>query len=256
MTARRAESAGVRLLTFGEIDSTMHEADRQIAAGVRECTVIWAAAQTAGHGRHGRSWSSPPGNLYWTMVIPRKATWPAIYGLSFAAGLAVSDAILDIGIDRSRVGLKWPNDVMVDQRKISGVLARASTLAGADGLAPAVLGIGINITSHPSDTFYPATSLQDRGITPCAASTLRDVLTEKFLVRLAQWEARGIDGLRTDYVDRLQGIGQPIRISRSQDRSDQLDGIFERLGADGSIQVRLADGTSCKVSAGDVLPAF
>ena len=83
----------IRILSFDEIDSTMLEADRQVAAGLEPPFAVWARAQTGGEGRHGRSWASPPGNLYWTMALRRGADWPTDAGISFAAGLAVVDAL-------------------------------------------------------------------------------------------------------------------------------------------------------------------
>ena len=115
----------IPLLAFDAVDSTMLEAARQADRGVRGPLVIWARAQTGGRGRHGRLWSSPPGNLYWTMLLHADAGRPRDAGLSFAAGLAVLDALETAGVPAGRLALKWPNDALLDGRKVAGVLVQA-----------------------------------------------------------------------------------------------------------------------------------
>src|SRR5262245_2905409 len=113
-----------KLIILDEVDSTLFEAERLIAAGLSETTVIYAKSQTAGHGRFQRAWLSPPGNLYWTMIVPRERHWPNDQGLPFASGLAVVDCLQAVGVTSSLISLKWPNDPLVGGRKISGILIK------------------------------------------------------------------------------------------------------------------------------------
>src|SRR5688572_12396617 len=96
------------LVALDEVDSTIAEAERRVEAGARAPFVVTAKSQTGGHGRFGRTWASPPGNLYWTIALDRQASWPADQGLTFAAGLAVGDALAAIGIEPAHLSLKWP----------------------------------------------------------------------------------------------------------------------------------------------------
>jgi len=126
--------------------STNDRLKQRARAGAVEWTVVLADAQSAGRGRQGRRWSSPPGNLYMSVLLrpaPPDARWSVI---PLVAGLAVGEALAAEGLD---VRLKWPNDVMAEGRKVGGILAEATS--GADGLESVVLGIGVNVAVRPPD---------------------------------------------------------------------------------------------------------
>jgi BirA family biotin operon repressor/biotin-[acetyl-CoA-carboxylase] ligase len=215
--------------------------------------VVSAKSQTGGYGRFGRAWTSPPGNLYWTMALARQPHWPADHGLTFAAGLAVADVLAAAGVDPGRIRLKWPNDALVDERKIAGVLAKASNVAAAGAPASAIVGIGINVASYPEDAVFPATSLIAAGIPHASVDALRDLLTQAFLARLAQWEDGGFPALRPDYERRLHGIGRLARITADRDRTSFIQGINRGIDATGALRLELASGEIHLVRAGDVL---
>lgn len=227
----------------------MLEAARQAAAGQRGPLVICARTQTGGVGRHGRNWSSPPGNLYWTVLLDDPADIPRDAGLAFAAGLAILDALAALGILPDRLRLKWPNDVLLDGRKIAGLLVEAS-LTGAQ--ARIIVGIGINVATSPADAAYPATSLADAGPLP-ALDTMRDALTDAFLRRRSQWHRTGLGPLRDEAADRLHGVGASATVALDRDRTDLLHGINEGLAPSGALRLRTADGALHTLLAGDVL---
>ena len=162
-TAAGARPLGrARALLFHEIGSTNDEAARLAELGAAEGTTVIASAQTAGRGRFGRTWFSPPGaGLYVSVDLPRPSGRAAI--VSLAGGVAVAEGI------RAATGLpveiKWPNDIVVDaglgrRRKLAGILAEASTTP--DGLQYIVLGFGINLrpAAYPPDIADRATSLE------------------------------------------------------------------------------------------------
>lgn len=242
------------VLEFDVIDSTMLEAERLAEAGNHGPVVIWARSQTGGLGRHGRAWSSPPGNLYWTMLLPRSDTWPRDHGLSFAAGLCVCDVLAQVGVTSDRVRLKWPNDCLLDGRKVSGVLARSIGTTGAGRLPCTIVGIGVNVISFPEDAFFPAGSLATAGLEGVLVTKLRDLVTLSFLARLGQWERSGYEALRADVEDRLHGRGLPARVAMDRDRTVVVEGVNEGLDAKGALRLRLDDGTERLITAGDVLP--
>jgi len=158
MSAPPRLSGFYRLLSFAAIDSTNEEAKRQAAAGAPEGTLIWARAQQAGRGRRGRPWVSEPGNLYMSLLLRPDRAAPAAAQLGFAAALAVGEAALPLLPASAALAYKWPNDVLIDGRKTSGILLE-SQAAGEGRLDWLVVGIGVNLVSFPEGAEYPATSL-------------------------------------------------------------------------------------------------
>ena len=180
LTADRRGPFGEPAYFFSETASTNDIAAALADAGAPEGATVIAASQTAGRGRFGRTWFSPPGaGLYMSTVVREPRLLPI---LPLAAGVAVAEGVrAGTGLP---VFLKWPNDVVVEsgvtptrRRKLAGVLAEAST--GADGLQYAVLGIGINLrpASYPRDIADRATSIESElGRTPDAGAVLAEIL--------------------------------------------------------------------------------
>lgn len=201
-TEAQRGSFGRRILYFSEIGSTNDEAARLAEQGAPEGTTVVAAAQSAGRGRFGRTWYSPPGaGLYASVIIRDRRAAPL---LTLAGGVAVAEGIR--AATALPVELKWPNDVVIDaglgrRRKVAGILAEAST--GPEGLQHVVLGFGINIreTAYPPDIADRATSLEgelgrtvDDGavLAECLsalASRVRDLTAGKSSEVLARWTA-------------------------------------------------------------------
>src|SRR5919198_6069394 len=161
---------GFRLHRYETIGSTNDEARRLAREGAPAGTLVWAVAQSAGRGRRGHLWQSPPGNLYLSLVL-RPDVPPALAPqLGFIAALALGDALDQLAGPGLQLRYKWPNDVLAEGRKIAGILLESET-AGAGRLEFVIIGIGVNIASAPRDLEYPATSLADQGlpgITPAA----------------------------------------------------------------------------------------
>ena len=237
-------------LLLDTVDSTLLEAERQAVAGRTGPLVICALAQTGGIGRHGRRWSSPPGNLYWTILLDAVADRPRDAGLAFAAGLAVRDALIALQVPAARLTLKWPNDILLDGRKLAGVLAQSS-LTGT--LAHTIVGIGINRATCPPDAAFPATSFATAGLPVPELAVLRDAVTAAFLARRAQWHRDGLPPLRDAVAACLHGLAAACTIARDRDRADTLTGINEGLDPTGALRLRTADGVLHAIIAGDVL---
>lgn len=241
----------IRSVDLDEVDSTMFEAERQIEIGTTTPLVISARSQTGGHGRFGRSWVSTPGNLYWTAVVRKKPSWPKDFGVTFASGLAVRDSLLHFGVNAERIKIKWPNDTLVDGRKISGVLARASTVRAMDYI---VIGIGINVKHHPETAIYPATDLNTAGVFDVTVENLRDQLTKSFFARLSEWEIGGFTAIRADYYSVLHGVGEPASVSFDADRTQVVNGISRGIDLTGALLLEMPSGDLRTINAGDVLP--
>jgi BirA family transcriptional regulator, biotin operon repressor / biotin---[acetyl-CoA-carboxylase] ligase len=240
-----ASTAGVRLNVHEVLGSTNAEALRLASQGERGPLWVTAARQTAGRGRRGRRWVSEPGNLYASLLLTDPAPaelWPQI---SFVAALAIHDAVLAIaaGLEQ-RLAIKWPNDLLLDGAKFAGILIEGGNAGGSGAVA---VGIGVNCTSHPEATEYPASDLADASVVP---AELFATLSAKMLVRLAQWQAgQGFASIRVDWLARAAGLGETVRVQLA-DR--ELSGRFEALDAAGGLRLRLPDGNVTTIAAGDV----
>jgi BirA family biotin operon repressor/biotin-[acetyl-CoA-carboxylase] ligase len=215
------------------VDSTNREALRRIAAGAPHGTVIQARRQTEGRGRRGRPWISPPGNLYATLIV-RPDRGAPIGHLGFVAALAAGDALRR----HAPVRFKWPNDLMVERRKLGGILVEAT-----DGAA--AIGIGINIASAPEDTETPATRLV-AAVTPDA---VLDDIVAGFDIWYRRWRDDGFEALRAAWLDHAIGLGEPIRVRLAR---ETVAGVFGGLDADGGLLLDRTGEPRRVIAAGDV----
>jgi BirA family biotin operon repressor/biotin-[acetyl-CoA-carboxylase] ligase len=239
----RASAAGVRLVAHEVLGSTNAEALRLARQG--ECGPLWVVAdrQTAGRGRRGRAWISPPGNLYASLLLTAAAPvehWPE---LSFVAALAVHDAVVEAAPDlKTRPAIKWPNDLVLAGAKFAGIL-----IEGENGAV--AVGIGVNCADHPAGMDYPATDLAAAGA-PVSPAALFGALSVKMIGRIAQWNGGGgFSTIRTDWLARAAGLGEEVRV-RLADRD--LTGRFEAIDPAGSLVLRLRTGKTTTIAAGDV----
>ena len=229
-----------RLAAHDSVGSTNDEAKAMARDGAPDLTLVWAREQTAGRGRQGRSWASPRGNLYLSLVLRPQAKAATAAQLSFVACIAVGETVAELGAQD--IEYKWPNDVLVGGRKISGVLLEAES--GGDGLAYLVLGVGINLASSPAQTRYPATSLH--GAAPVEAAL--EAFARHFLAWYRRWTAEGFAPIRDAWLARAARLGQTIEV-RLPDAT--LEGVFAELGAGGELMLDTATGRRI-VTAGDV----
>lgn len=240
-------SLSFRIEQVAEIDSTNEACRLRALAGEAAGLVIRADRQTAGRGRRGRTWSSPPGNLYASVLLRPQRPASEAAALGFAAVMAIGDVAEALLPPGTPVQHKWPNDLLIDGSKASGILLEAQP-----GFV--VLGIGVNIASHPADTPYPATALVAAG----AAAITPQVLLERLLTAFAplydSWERAGFAALLPAWRRRAAGLGETIEVRLER---ETLAGMFLDLEPDGTLRLGLSDGTERRIAAGDVyLPAM
>jgi BirA family biotin operon repressor/biotin-[acetyl-CoA-carboxylase] ligase len=237
------------ILRFDEIDSTNAEARRRAQAGEAGPLWITARRQTAGRGRRGRAWETGAGNLAATLLISTQKPPVEAAQMAFVTALAVGDLAL-AQVPPALVSLKWPNDVLVDGRKVSGVLIESGPRDIGAWLA---IGVGVNLATPPQASERPATSLADhlRGdltapMTPDAALA---TLADAFARRLDVWETYGFQPIADAWTARAHGLGRTctVRLER-----ETLEGVAEGLEADGALRLRLAEGGVRRITAGDV----
>lgn len=236
-----------RLVQHQRIDSTNEEAKRRAAAGAPDGTIIWALEQTAGKGRRGRRFQSPPGNLYATILLRPECSPSAGAQASFVAAIAAAETAAGLLPAARRVELKWPNDLLVDGRKAAGILLEAS--AEQSRLEWLVVGIGINVQHSPPELLDVATSLRAAGATNITVGSVLESLAERFLQWYERWRATGFGPIRARWLDLARGLGEAIEV-RLDDRA--ICGRFADLDESGALVVDLASGGRQLVSAGDV----
>ncbi len=233
------------IIWFDQIDSTNEEARRRAASGQTGPVWIAARAQSAGRGRLGRDWHSPPGNLFVTALFPVPEGVHGALRIPFATALAVRDVCAGC-IPEADVRLKWPNDVRVGGRKLAGILVEAGQ---ADGQYWLAVGIGLNVCSAPERLGQPATSLVQEGAVPqLQADHVMDDLRRAMERRVQQ--ARGnFEATRRDWVMYAEGLNALVEAGPVEKR---LRGLFIGLAEDGGLRLRLPDGTEQIIRAGEV----
>ncbi len=200
---------------------------------------VIAARQTAGRGRRGRAWSDGTGNFMGSVLVKASGE---VQQLSFVAALALHDALAACTGQAARFALKWPNDVLLDGVKCSGILLERQGEA-------LVIGIGVNLADHPDGTERPATSLASAGLPVPTPHRLLDALMPAMAVRRAAWQAEGFAPIRAAWLARAAGLGSRIT-ARLGDCTE--DGVFEGLAEDGALLLQLDDGRVRAIHAGEV----
>jgi BirA family transcriptional regulator, biotin operon repressor / biotin---[acetyl-CoA-carboxylase] ligase len=241
----RATAAGVRLIAHEVLGSTNAEALHLAGQGERGPLWITADRQTAGRGRRGRTWMSPTGNLHASLLLTGPAAaehWPQ---LAFVAALAIHDSVAEVAPElKALLAIKWPNDLLLANAKVAGILIEAES-----GVSAVAVGVGVNCACHPADTDFPATDLAAAGA-PVSPAALFTALSVKMLDRLAQWNAgEGFSSIRADWLGRAAGMGENVRVRLTE---GELAGRFQALDDAGGLVLRLPDGGVTTIAAGDV----
>ena len=217
-------------------------------------TWITAKRQTAGRGRQGRVWSTGQGqNFAGTLLLDPACPPSQAAGLSFVTAVAVHDAVAQLIDDEAlSVQLKWPNDVLINGAKISGILlesASSGTNISSGNIPWLAIGIGINLAEHPEGTPYPATSFAALGRSVPSPDEMLGALAHAFDHWLGVWRDAGFAPIRDRWLAVARGLHGPIRV-RLPD--GDLNGTFQGLDQDGALVLVLDDGSARQITAGDV----
>lgn len=236
------------LLSFDSLDSTNEEAKRLARSGGSHGAVIWAKKQSEGKGRLGRTWLSSEGNLFVSMLLQPEKQMAELGQLSFVASIAVLDAIAPMLADKSELKTKWPNDVLLSERKLGGILLESFRTDGCDK-SWVVVGVGINIDSFPPRTEFPAICLKDAGVELVSAKIILSRFIHHFIERYDQWNSKGFAPIRKDWLAQAWHLKEHI-IARLPD--SEIEGIFEGIDENGSLTIKLDNGKKQTIHAGDV----
>ena len=236
---------GKRLLFFQEVGSTMDEARLRAERGTEEGTVIVAETQNASRGRQGRNWVSRSGNLYLSVVLyPSIQTLPYLNSL---CGVAVVRAIANISGLKPRI--KWPNDVLLNEKKVAGLLVE-SAIAG-DVVHHSIIGIGINVAldaDEIDEIAGGAISLNHAS----AGDIPRDELLREILQQLDALYIQLNHGNSPveEWEELLDTLGQRVRVTW---QGEEYVGFADGVDTQGSLLLRQDNGQVRTLSAGDAM---
>jgi len=226
--------------TIRDTLSTNDEVLALAQAGAPEGVWIRAEQQSGGRGRQGRTWVSPPGNLYASVLIRLQPHDPPAPSLALVAAVALVETVEAFS---ATAQIKWPNDLLVEGAKLSGILLERAGDA-------VVIGLGVNLAHHPEGIDRPATSLAAiLGHAP-DPDTFIAALAESFARWLYRWRAEGLAPVRGRWLEKAHPTGTALT-ARLPDGSS-LDGLFDGLDAMGALRLRLADGQVHVIHAADV----
>ncbi|HEY0627063.1 MAG TPA: biotin--[acetyl-CoA-carboxylase] ligase [Allosphingosinicella sp.] len=223
--------------TVEETGSTNDDMAALARGGAAEGLWLRAERQTGGRGRQGRGWQSPPGNLFASTLVRLQPHDPPAPTLALVAAVALHES-LSIAASGPQFIIKWPNDLLVDGAKLSGIL-----LERADDAV--IIGIGVNLAFHPEGLGRPVTSVAALvGAAPEPAAFL-EILAESFAQWLSRWRTEGLEPIRGRWLAHAHPLGTALS-------TPEGEGMFDGLDESGALRLRLADGASRVIHAGDV----
>jgi BirA family transcriptional regulator, biotin operon repressor / biotin---[acetyl-CoA-carboxylase] ligase len=240
---------GFRFRRYEVVDSTNSKALEAARDGEENGLWIVARHQTAGRGSRGRTWIGQDGNLFSSLLLVEPAEVGILGELTFVFALAVRDTLFELFLERglqAAIFLKWPNDVLVDGEKISGILLESHEIARRRIL---IAGIGINCAGHPENVTWPATDLRASGV-EITSDALFVRLSGHVARRLMIWDrGKGFAGIRSEWLASAVGVGEAIR---AQLPGGTFEGIFEDIDDAGKLLLRTENGSRVALSSADI----
>lgn len=237
---------GYRLEIFEHLGSTNDEAMARARAGDPGRLWIVAGTQSAGRGRLGRTWMSPPGNLYASLLLVDPAPRVRAPELGFVAGVALAETLHGILGYNRRLALKWPNDLVFDDAKFCGLLLEAGTTQA--GHFACVIGFGVNCSSHPRGLPYPATDLAALGMA-CEPGDILRPLSASMASWLDRWDGGAhFAEVREAWLRHAGHLDRRIRVTFG---AKVVEGLFKTIDMSGRLVLETETG-QMTLDAGDV----
>lgn len=239
------------LLSYDVLDSTNEEAKRLAGGGASHGAVIWAKRQTAGRGRMGRDWVSAEGNLFVSVLLSPPCDLATCSQLSFVAAVAAAETLEGIVPGDDEIACKWPNDVLLNGKKLGGILLESFTMADDLGRERqwVVVGVGINVDSFPEHVMFPATCLREAGVEIISAKIVLSRFIYNFIGHYDTWAQSGFKPLHQAWTKRAYKIGHPVDVIIGEQK---IEGMFDGIDPSGRMLVRQDSGAVTGIAAGDV----
>ncbi len=232
-----------RVQVLGTTPSTQDMVRNMADAGEPEGLAIQSLQQTKGRGRHGNEWSSPMGNLYLSALLRPTCKADVAGQMAFVTALALSDAIGEVMDGSFTKTLKWPNDILIDGKKISGILLE-SKLDKYGRVDYLIIGTGVNIFAPPEG----AEGLDKIKKEPVFVNKFRDLYLEKLLGQYTLWQNKGFAQVRDTWLKQAHGIGENMKIRLPE---ITYEGIFRGIDDSGAL-IADVDGKQRLFTAGEV----
>lgn len=241
MDDARGPVAVLTIETVAETGSTNADLLAAAARGAPEGYWLRAERQVRGRGRLGRIWGDSGGNVAASTIVRLRPGDPPAPSLALVAAVVVAEAVATFAPGLATI--KWPNDLLIGNAKLSGVLLER----GADDAV--IVGIGVNLASHPGLAERPTTSLADHHVTVAPAPFV-EVLADSMARWLATWRIYGLDPVRARWLAGAHPVGTALSVQLPDGRA--VDGLFDGLDGSGALLMRMAGGGREVVHAGDV----
>jgi BirA family biotin operon repressor/biotin-[acetyl-CoA-carboxylase] ligase len=237
---------GYNLIKHDKIDSTNEEAKRLIKSNsVHHGLVITAEEQSSGHGRYGRVWESPKGNLYTSVILKLEGDLQTISQVSFVAAVAVGQVLAEILPD-SEIQYKWPNDILAGQKKICGILLES--VGGNYDYGWFVVGIGINVENCPHKMPFPATYMKRLNESCISAAELLPKIITSLDNQLNMWQNKGFSPIRKAWLAKAYKLKEEIQVNLHGER---VEAIFKGINSEGELEISI-DGKKLLINSGEV----
>ncbi len=229
---------------YQQTSSTQDLAHQAANDGASEGALFQALKQSAGRGRHGNKWSAPLGNLYFSFVLKPDYALDKAGQVSFVVACALARALEEyIDIKKHDLKLKWPNDVLVDGLKMSGILLETNIIDNK--LDSLIVGIGVNIFNKPD----LAACLNDVSQEPVYVNKVRDQILHEFNVFYTLWQVKGFEAIQKFWEERAYGIGQEMTARLPKEK---FKGTFKGITNEGCLILNESNGNERIITAADV----
>ena len=248
-TPLTALPSGFRVHHVETIGSTNDEAVRFAMEGAAAGLIVSADQQTRGRGRLGRTWQSATGNLQMSILLRPDCRLYLASQLSLLASVVLADVLIASGPKGLDLSLKWPNDVLIGDAKVAGILLESA--GDKDGkLDYVVLGIGLNIAFAPDGLPYPVTSLKAENFPSRSPREWLCDYAHALSIWLDRWQRDGFAVVRAAWRERSHRLGKPIRLKTGH---QEIEGYFVDLTDAGALVIEHADRSRSELAAGDVV---
>ena len=232
-----------RVQVLGTTPSTQDVVSGLAETGEPEGLAVQALQQTKGRGRHGNSWSAPMGNLYISKLLRPSCRADKAGQLAFVVAVSLSDAMDEVIEDGHTKTLKWPNDILIDGKKVSGILLE-SKLDKHGRVDYLVVGTGVNLFAPPEGAIGLDSIKKER----LAVNTFRDLYLDKLHARYISWQDKGFAEIRQSWLKQAHGLGQEMQIRLPE---ITYRGVFDGIDENGTL-IATVDGERRTFTAGEV----
>jgi BirA family biotin operon repressor/biotin-[acetyl-CoA-carboxylase] ligase len=240
MSEPGAETTLIR--TVAETVSTNDDVAALARQGAPEGIWLRAGRQSGGRGRQGREWHSPPGNLYASTLVRLRPGDPPAPTLALVSALALHEVASAFAVVGTSIQIKWPNDLLVAGAKLSGILLERI----GDSI---VVGFGVNLADHPDGTDRPAINMGMLGGAPDPARFM-EALAASFERWVGRWREEGLEPVRLRWLAAAHPPGTALSTHTAS--GAWVEGLFDGLDENGALRLRLPDGSTTVINAGDV----